>query len=315
MISIIIANWRVIGGIFMGWSLGANNAANIFATGVSARIVSYRTAVLLMAIFIILGSIIEGPKCMDIIKEVTELDLDAALLISFSSAAAVAFMTVLGLPASTSQAIIGSMIAYSLASGANSPDWWKLGKIFSCWIFTPVGAAFFSYLLYKIFAVFFKKFIKSDMAFNIAIKWLLIITGCYGSYTLGANNVANATGVYYSSGILNVNQACAIGGISIAFGVITYSYKVMDTVGNKITNLGPLGAFIVVLANAVTIHVFTQIGVPVSSSQAVVGAVVGIGMVKGADSISKKVLTEIFLGWTSAPLISGIVTYIVFFIF
>jgi PiT family inorganic phosphate transporter len=264
-----------------------------------------------MAIFIILGSIIEGPKCMDTIKDIASLDLDSALKISFSAAVAVAFMTVIGLPASTSQAIIGSLVGASLATGMAPPEWSKLGKILICWVFTPIGAALFSFILYHVFAKFFNRFVKSDITFDATIKWLLIITGCYGSYTLGANNVANATGVYYNSGVLDVNQACSIGGVSIAFGVITYSYRVMQTVGEKITNLGPLGAYIAVLANAVTIHLFTQIGVPVSSSQAVVGAVVGIGMVKGGNTISRKILLEIFLGWTSTPLLSGVVTYAV----
>jgi PiT family inorganic phosphate transporter len=59
----------------------------------------------------------------------------------------------------------------------------------------------------------------------------------------------------------------------------------------------------------VTLHIFTQIGVPVSSSQAIVGAVVGVGMVKDVKTVSKRMLVEIGIGWISTPLLSGLLSY------
>ncbi len=310
MLQIIVQYWKLIGGVYMGWSLGTNDAANVFGTGVSARVVKFRTAVILISIFVMLGAILEGPKCMSIMKDISKLNINAALVASVAAATTITIMTVLGIPSSTSQAIMGAIIGGGLALGQN-PNWGKLGTVVVCWIFTPIGAAFISFLLYHIFDWILKKYFKGDAAFNFFIKWGLILSGCYGSYTLGANNVANTTGVYYSAGLVSAENAALVGGLSIALGVITYSYKVMDTVGNKITQMGPLGAFIVVLANALTIHVYTQIGVPVSSSQAVVGAVIGIGLVRGIKSISFKVIGEIAIGWITTPLIAGVTAWLI----
>ena len=111
----------------------------------------------------------------------------------------------------------------------------------------------------------------------------MIVAGSYASYALGANNVANATAVFVGAGMLTVFQAALIGGLSIAFGVLTYSRGVMETVGTKLVRLDPFSALVVVLAEGLTVHFYTLLGVPVSTSQAVVGAVLGIGVLKGAS--------------------------------
>ncbi|MBE9593487.1 MAG: inorganic phosphate transporter [Proteobacteria bacterium] len=64
------------------------------------------------------------------------------------------------------------------------------------------------------------------------------------------------------------------------------------------------------LSEAVTVEIFTQVGVPVSTSQAIAGGVVGVGLVKGARTVNKRTLIEIGIGWISTPVSSGIISYI-----
>ena len=88
----------------------------------------------------------------------------------------------------------------------------------------------------------------------------------------------------------------------------------MLAVGRDITPLDPFSAFIVVLAEAVTVHVYAWIGVPVSTSQAVVGAVVGVGLTKHASAISGSALLRIGLGWIATPLIAALVSVLLVFV-
>jgi PiT family inorganic phosphate transporter len=122
--------------------------------------------------------------------------------------------------------------------------------------------------------------------------------------------VANVTGVYVGSGLLTPLQAALVGSLSIASGVLTYSRKVMDTVGKKIVELDGFSAFVSTFSAAITVHLFTQVGVPVSTSQAIVGGVIGVGLVKGARTVSRKTLLEIAIGWVSTPLSSGVIAYL-----
>lgn len=298
--------WKVISGIFLGWSLGANDSANIFGTGVTTGIVKYRTAILLTAIFVLIGSIIEGPKCMRIVGDLSRLVPIEAFLCALAAAITMTILTYFAIPASTSQSIIGAVIGAGILSG--SADFSKLIKIVACWILTPIGGMIFGYLLYHSLKFIFDKTIPSLTHLNTIYAVGIILAGCYGAYSLGANNVANVTGIYVGSGLLSCQMAAFIGGLSIASGALTYGKKVMITVGKGIAPLDPFTALVTILAEALTLHLFTQIGVPVSSSQAIVGAVVGVGIVGGLRTINPKMLVKITVGWLMTPFAAGLMT-------
>ena len=142
----------------------------------------------------------------------------------------------------------------------------------------------------------------------------MILIGSYAAYALGANNVANVTAVFVGAGKLTVFSATLIGGLSIAFGILTFSRGVMKTVGEKLVRLDPFSALIVVLAEAITVHLYTFIGVPVSTSQAVIGAVLGVGLVKGINTVSRRTLMNILIGWFLTPAIASFIAVAIFFI-
>jgi PiT family inorganic phosphate transporter len=150
---------------------------------------------------------------------------------------------------------------------------------------------------------------KSD----ILLRLCLIVTGSYGAYVLGANNVANVTAVFVGAGLLNVFSAAMIGGASIALGILTFSRPVMETVGEKLVKLDPFSALVVVLSLSVTMHIYTLVGVPVSSSQAVIGGVVGVGIIKGVNTVNGKTLLHILLAWFLTPIVSCLLALSIYF--
>ncbi len=305
--------WELSAGIFMGWSLGSNDAANFFGTGVGAKIITYRKATLLISVFVVIGALLEGEKCFATVGEISKLDLKMAFFTTLSAGMMVTLFTYFGLPTSTSQAIIGALLGGGLYLA--KADFSKLYKIVVCWILTPVGALIISYLLYHLLGRLVNQYLTRPLLRDALIKGGLVISGCFGAYALGSNNVANVTGVYVSTGTLSPFYGALIGSLSIALGVLTYSGKVMETVGRKIVAMDSYSAFIAGLGSALVVWIFTQVGVPVSSSQSVVGAVAGVGLVKGIRAVSIKSLVEIVVGWISTPLTGGILCYILVFLF
>ena len=300
--------WKVLGGVFLGWSLGANDSANIFGTGVATGVIKYRTAIWLSAAFIMVGAAFEGSKCMQTLNELSRLVPLEAFYCTLAAAVTMTLLTYFAMPASTSQAIIGAVMGAGLISGA--ADFSRLYKIVACWVFTPIGGIIFGYSLLRILGYLLGR-LPAGLAFrNMLYTVGIFISGCYAAYSLGGNNVANVTGVYVGAGLLSAQKAVWLGGVSIAIGVLTYSRKVMMTVGKGIAPLDPFSAFVVVLAEALTLHLFTQIGVPVSSSQAVVGAVVGVGLVADMRTVSTAMLGKIALSWVVTPLSAGILAYL-----
>ena len=300
--------WKVLSGAFLGWTLGANDSANVFGTGVATGTVKYRTSILLTSVFVLLGSILEGPKCMATVSDLSPLLPLCAFCSSLAAAICMTILTCLAIPASTSHAIIGAVIGAGIISG--TADFSRLFKIVLCWVFTPISGIILGYLLYRILGYVLDRTVKAVTHRNQFYYVGIIMAGCYGAYSLGSNNVANVTGIYVGSGVLSAKMASLVGGLSIVSGVLTYSKRVMMTVGREIVPLDPFSAFVVVLAGALTLHIFTQIGVPVSSSQAVVGAAVGVGIVGDLRTVSPKVLVRITVGWVLTPIGAGLMAWL-----
>jgi PiT family inorganic phosphate transporter len=294
----------LLGGIFLGWSLGANDAANVFGTAVSSRMLKFLTAAMIAAIFVLLGALVEGQSGIETLQNLTTFTSNQAIVASVAAAVTVTLMTLLGLPVSTSQAVVGAILGIGLLN--QQVNFAGLGKVVVCWIGTPVGGIVLGILVYKLLAAMANSMNLNIFQSDILLRLCLILAGSYGAYALGANNVANVTAVFVGAGMLSLSAATLIGGLSIGLGVLTFSRGVMETVGKKLVRLDPFSALVVVLAEAIIVHIYALIGVPVSTSQAVIGAVLGVGIIKGVNTIRRRTLVNIFLAWFVTPFVASI---------
>ena len=327
-------------GLFLGWSLGANDASNVFGTAVGSKMVRFRTAAICCSIFIVLGAVISGAGASHTLGKLGSVNAIAgAFMVAFSAAASVYLMTKVGYPVSTSQAIVGAIIGWNFFSGSLT-DYNTLSKIVITWVACPILSALIALILYKVL-VFGINRMKIDMfRLDSMTRYGLIIIGAFGSYSLGANNIANVMGVFVPASpftdislfglftVTSTQQLFFLGGVAIGVGVLTYSQKVMATVGEGIMKLSPVSALVVVSAHSLVLFLFASQGlesflqrhglptiplVPVSSSQAIVGAVIGIGLLKRGRGIRWRVLGGIASGWAVTPIIAALISFISLF--
>jgi phosphate/sulfate permease len=130
------------------------------------------------------------------------------------------------------------------------------------------------------------------------------------AYSWGANDVANSVGVIAGAGLMPVRLSITIGGLAIVLGIITWGYKVIETIGSEITHLLPIMAFSAQLASAINVHIYTIFGIPVSTSHSIVGAIFGVGLVKGVRVLNMRIMREIFICWLATPFVSGVVSFL-----
>lgn len=294
--------WALIAGLFMGWAVGSNDAANVFGPAVTSRSLRFWTAAGLSSIFVILGAVFIGSRGFVTYAAIGPQTLLSSFIIMLAAATTVALMTLLGLPISSTQATVGAIIGASLIGGGVNLQ--PLYKIFLSWVLTPLGGLIAAYLPYKLATSFPAAAIGRFATHDRLVRWGLVLATCYCAYSLGANNVANVTGVYVGAGVLSTVAAALLGAAAIALGILTFSKNVIRTVGSRLVSLDPFAALAVICGEAITLHVYAMLGVPVSASQAVVGAVLGIGLVKGTKTINTRVLLMVLSGWLGTPAIA-----------
>jgi len=324
-------------GLFLGWSLGANDAANVFGTAVGSRMVRFTTAALICGVFVVLGAFVSGTGAAQTLGKLGAVNaLGGSFMAALAAGLTVYWMTKLGLPVSTSQAIIGSIIGWNLFSDSYT-DISSLLKILSTWIICPLLSAVIAALLFTLAKIFVRKIGVGLIRMDGYTRLALILAGAFGAYSLGANNIANVMGVFVpvapfpdlqfgqDFSVSSAQQLFLVGGLAIAVGVFTYSKRVMMTVGSELMTLTPLAAWVAVMSHSIVLFLFASERleqllanmslptiplVPVSSSQAVVGAVIGIGMLQGGREIQWPRIYGIVRGWAITPMISCLLCFV-----
>lgn len=326
-------------GLFLGWTLGANDGANIFGSAVGSRMLSFTRAAVIASIFVVMGAVLQGAGASDTLGRLGSVNaIGGAFTVALAAGVTVYIMTKAGLPVSTTQAIVGAIVGWSFFTD-NAVNTKSLVQIAITWVSSPVLGALFAYALYHLVRVTRKRIKMHLLQYESYIRTGLMIAGAFGAYSLGANNIANVMGVFVPSvslgdanfGIFTLTgeqQLFFLGGIAIAAGILTYSKKVMETVGSNLLELTSEAALVVVLSQALVLFIFSssalsgllvRIGlppiplVPVSSTQVVVGSVIGIGLYKGVRNINLKVLRSIASGWITTPVAAGLLSFMLLF--
>lgn len=327
-------------GLFLGWSLGANDAANVFGTAVGTGMVRFVTAAVVCSVFVILGAVISGAGAAHTLGRLGEVNaLAGSFAVALAAAVTVYWMTKAGLPVSTSQAIVGAIIGWNwFTESVTDPT--ALTKILATWVACPLLAGVFAALLFRLTALVIDKAQFHLLRLDAYTRVALVLAGAFGAYSLGANNIANVMGVFVPVSpftdfkvqslftVTSIQQLFLLGAIAIAVGVFTYSKRVMLTVGSELLPLSPVSAWVVVVAHSIVLFLFASEGlehllavsglptiplVPVSSSQAVVGAVLGIGLLRGGRNIQWRVLAHIGMGWVMTPILAALICFISLF--
>ena len=154
---------------------------------------------------------------------------------------------------------------------------------------------------------------------------LMIITAAAMAFAHGSNDVANAIGplaaiysVIESGGAIGSKSALPlwillVGGAGIVAGLVTYGHRVIATIGTGITQLTPSRGFAATLAAAATVVIASGTGIPVSTTQVLVGAVLGVGLARGMAALDTRVINKIFLSWIVTLPVGAFMSILFFF--
>lgn len=340
MMEVLLPLVLILAGFYVGWNIGANDAANCIGTTVGAQIISYRKAVAIMALFVILGGVLQGHHVMKtvgkgiVISESVNYEEhhgepagaefweffpddrlpDKAILVALLSAGFfVSLATFSSIPVSTSQAIVGGVAGTGIGIVGMQATYFKLGvlmKIFGAWVISPILTMIMAFIFYFALSSLMRRY--NLMGWSRVLGAAVVVSAAYVSYSLGANDVGNAIGPLLSKFPDKGPWLALLGGVAMAIGAYTFGSRVTDTVGKNITPLDYGGALAAQLSAAIGVHLFSMAGIPVSTSQAVVGGVIGVGLTKGVSAVSFRKISTIFVGWIATPLCAAVFAALVY---
>lgn len=155
---------------------------------------------------------------------------------------------------------------------------------------------------------------------------LQIMTACAVAFAHGSNDVANSIGPLAAvHSIVTTGAAAttasvepwmlALGGLGIIIGLATWGYRVMETIGKKITELTPSRGFAAELAAATTIVLASRMGIPVSTTHILVGSVLGVGLARGIGALDLRVVGSIFVSWIATLPLAAVLSVFFFYFF
>ena len=298
-----------IAGAYVGWNIGANDAGNCVGTTVGSGLLGYRRAVLLVAGFALLGALLQGGEVMSTVgKGIATSGLPplAILAAMLSAGIFVTVATLLRIPVSTSQAIVGGVTGVGLAVGADL-DSSVLVRIAEVWVICPILVGIMAVAIYLVARSLLRR-VGRHSVWQRLPSALLILSACYISFSLGANHVGTAMGPITNLEI-DARWLTLLGGAAMAAGVLTFGRRVTQTVGGGITQLDIVSAFSAQLAAALAVHFFSILGIPVSTSQSIVGAVIGVGLLHGIRTVRLRKIGGIVLGWVATPTAAGLFSF------
>ena len=319
----ILVGIGLILAFYMAFNLGGNDAANPTNMVVGSGALSLKKTVIIFTIFAFLGAYLQGYHVIKTLGKGVVKDIDPIMAISASLGAGlwVTIATRKGLPVSTTHSTVGAIVGVGLIHGyllGVSPriDWSVVGKVVLSWITSPLGAMILASILY-VFFLWISRFLSKHYDAVKIFRVLLVATMAFSAYAYGANDVGNATGVYVTvvSSVFGVpdqktmHLLAVLGGFGIMAGALLWGYRVIMTIGFKITRLDYVSGTAAELSNASIVYLFSLMGMPISTTHASVSSVIGVGIAreKGFKGIDWKMVGIIIAGWIfTLPIAAGL---------
>ena len=304
----------IVSGLFFGWTIGSHYTGATMGMAYGAGVIKKpTTAVLLIAVFVILGATFESHNVVKTVgtgiirgEDMTPL---GAMVMMLTAALVTAANTWMKWPVSTSQLACFSVVGAALGMGA--PVFWNttIVFLFVTWIGTPIVSGLLGYILTHVMDKIMKGRSEKSVKY---LQWALLAGCCYAAYTLGANNTGNAVGVFYGLKLFTHMKAGFIGGIVMAIGALTWGRPILEKVGKGIVQLDLNMGVGAKLAQSLTAHTAAFLGYPTSMNQALIGGVAGAGGARGIHTLNRKALGEIVLSWFLTPVVAGVVSFFLY---
>jgi len=333
----ITASWEfiviIIGiALFFDYTNGFHDSANSISTVVSTKVLSPRNAVAFAAFFNFVAAFIVGVAVASTISKIIQLEIVPTDVVPYiilcSLAGAIAWNLItwrFGLPTSSSHALIGGLMGAGIsAAGLAAIKWSTIELVVTFMILSPLIGLACGFLFMAVVLNLTKKSHKSTAESHF--KRLQLISAAAYSFSHGTNDAQKTMGIitpllfsigYYSASVDPNNLPVPIWVILLSYGAISLGtlsggWRIVKTMGYKITRLRPVHGFAAETAGAVTILGASAAGIPVSTTHIISTSIMGVGTTMGASTVKWGVARTIAIAWILTIPVSALIGFVAF---
>jgi PiT family inorganic phosphate transporter len=312
----------IIAALGFGFSNGLNDAANAIATVVGSRVLRPRTAIVMAALFNASGTIVgvflwDAWVAKTIGKGIIENDEFTLCILAGGVVAAILWVvgaTRYGMPVSVTHSLVAGILGAGVAgAGAEVIVWAKFSRVLSAVAFAPLLGFAGAFLFMILIMWLFKRARPGKV--NGIFSRLQVVSSAFVSFSHGSNDgqmpiaiMALALGIYYDKSFddfplwVVLLSACCVA-LGIAFG----GWRVIRTVGTRITTLRPVHGFAAETSGAAVIALASRLGIPVSTTHATSASVIGVGATRRLSAVRWGVAGNIVTAWIlTFPMCAGL---------
>ena len=303
-----IAIGAIIVALIFDFVNGFNDSANSVATVIGTRVLKPIQAVSLSAIANFVGPFVFGVAvAATIAKGIVDPDDVTVYMIVGGLSGAIAWSslcTYFGLPISNSHSLVGGVIGAGIAGlGFEKLVYGGLTKIFAGIVISPIGGIIIGFLLTGLIITVFAK--KKPSTVNKTFGKLQIISSAWFALTHGANDGQKTMGIIvlilFSAGLIQELEmplwVIFAAATAMALGTFFGGYKVIKTLGVKVTKLKPYQGFAAETGGGIMLAAFAYLGIPVSTTHAITGTIMGAGAARRKRAVRWKVGKQIVIAW------------------
>ncbi len=303
---------------------GFHDSANAIATVVSTKVLSPLAAVSMAAFFNFIAFTVFPLKVATTIgKGVVEPDVINLTVIAAALVAAISwnlFTWWLGLPSSSSHTLVGGLVGAAMASsGSGSVIIGGVLKIVVFIVIAPVLGVIISFIISAIVLYLARN--HTPFGIDKHFRRLQLLSAAAFSLGHGGNDAQKSMGIIWVAlivtGMASKDEKIALWIVlschsAIALGTLTGGWRIVKTMGQRITKLKPFEGFCAETAGAITLFGATHFGIPVSTTHTITGAIIGVGARKGASAVKWGVTRKIFWAWILTIPVSALVAAVMF---
>ncbi len=304
---------------------GFHDSANSIATVVSTKVLSPFSAVALAATFNFLAFLIFPLKVATTIgKGVINTEIVTLNVITAAVLAAIIWNLLTwwwGLPSSSSHTLVGGLVGAAVAaSGFGSVVYSGVAKIALFIVVAPVLGMVMSYII----SVAVLHIVKNKSPFGVDkhFRRLQLVSASAFSLGHGGNDAQKSMGIIWvaliAAGKVTEDSPIDLWIVlschgAIALGTLFGGWRIIKTMGQKITKLKPFEGFCAETAGAITLFMATHFGIPVSTTHTITGSIIGVGATKRASAVQWGVTTKIFWAWILTIPVSALIGAAIFY--